>query len=227
MYHPNNPRRRSSAAAPLSPSAVPELSILPKPLAADAVPVGQLVSASSKFNPSVLEHRDFDDIGTRWYKDVIFVNSENGKFTSSLGAAHLVHGNPGSGTEVGTIEAEEMRVRMFKDDEAALKKLLQTPEAAQWVKQQLQNGDVGFVTATREVTNASYKRARLVDVGNNNFEVIREVGGEGKDGKRRDSGLDVITGSKKDVVGVVVKKVVPKNGGELGLGEEIGTKFWS
>lgn len=216
-------RRPSSNEAPLSPSAVPELAILPKPLASTALPVGQLVSKTSKLNPSTLEDRDYDDAGTRWYKDVIVFNTSSSTFLKSLGAQHIVQEKLESGTAAGTIEAEEQRVRMLKDEAASLKKVLQAEEAKQWLKD---NADAGFVVATREVTNASYKRARLVDIGNGNFEVVREISGEGQDGKRRDSGLQVNTGHKRDVVGVVVKRVVMKDG-EATLGEELAADFWN
>jgi len=217
-------RRRSSAAAPLSPSAIPDLSLLPTPLASDAVPVGQLVSKSSKLDPTTLENRDFDDIGTRWYKDVILVSTSTGLFATSLGGVHLIQ-KPAEGEEVATIEAEQQLVRLLKDPVAALQKAVSASEAKKWLEQQA-DGDVGFVVATREVTNASYKRSRLVDRGNRNFEVVREVGAEAKDGKRRPSGLEVQTGSKKDVVGVVVRKVVVE-GDSVTLGAELGTQFWN
>ncbi|KAF2246285.1 hypothetical protein BU26DRAFT_65449 [Trematosphaeria pertusa] len=199
------------------------LAILPQPLCPSALPVGQLVSKTSKLAPSTLEDRDYDDIGTRWYKDVILYNTASGRFVESLGGTHLVQKTLDKGTEAGTIEAEEQRVRLLKDPSAALKKVLQAEEAKQWLKE---NAEAGFVVATREVTNASYRRARLVDVGNGNWEVVREVGGEGKDGKRRDSGLDVQTNSKSDIVGVVVRKVVVE-GGEARLGGEMAAEFWN
>jgi len=210
--------------APLSPSAIPDLLLLPAPLASSSLPVGQLVSKSSKLDPTSLADRDYDDIGTRWYKDVILVDASTGRFTMSLGGTLLVQ-RPGEGTEVGTIEAPQQRVRLLKDPSAALRKVISTSEAKQWLKEQAQSGDFGFVVATREVTNASYKRARLVDVGNGNWEVIREVGGEAKNGKRRPSGLEVQTGSKNDAVGVVVRKIVVE-GDNVSLGVEIGAEFW-
>ncbi|KAH7135431.1 hypothetical protein B0J11DRAFT_159338 [Dendryphion nanum] len=221
--------RRSSSISnpPLSPSAVPDLAILPAPLAAEKLPVGQLVTKSTKLNPTTLEDKDYDDGGCRWYKDVILLSTSTGLFTESLGGAHLVQKKLEADSSVGTIEAEQMRVRLLKDADSALKKVLTSEEAKNWIKEHAQNEDVGFVTATREVINASYKRARLVDIGAGNFEVIREVGGETKEGKRRDSGLDVpLTGSKTDVVGVVVRKVVVE-GNEIKLGNELNAQFWN
>lgn len=216
-------RRRSSAAqSPLSPSIIPDLAILPEPLASAALPVGQLVSKTTKLASSTLEDRDYEDIGVRWYKDVILFSSSSGRFTDSLGSAWTIK-KPTEGLEAGTIEAPETRVRLLKDPAAALKKVLLAEDAAKFVKD---NADAGFVVGTREVTNASYKRVRLVDVGNGDFEVQREVGGEGQGGKRRDSGLLVETNSKTDVVGVLVRKVVME-GGEATLGEELKTaEYW-
>ncbi|KAH7071294.1 hypothetical protein BKA63DRAFT_517684 [Paraphoma chrysanthemicola] len=216
-------RRPSHLSEPLSPSIIPDLAILPRPLPAADLPCGLLVSKSSKHTSSALEDRDFDDIGTRWYKDVIFFNAEDGSFVESFGGTHLVQKTLGKGLEAGTIEAEEQRVRLLKDADAALDKIWQDEAAKKWIKDQ---DEAGFVVAHRQVSNASYKRARLVDVGNGNFEVVREVGGEDKSGKRRDSTLDVKnTDSKWDTVGVVVKKIV-FDGDSVKLGQELGVSYW-
>lgn len=217
-------RRPSYLEAPLSPSAVPDLALLPKPLPADTLPCGQLVSKGAKYTPTTLEDRDYDDIGTRWYKDVIFFNSDNGHFVESFGGTHLLQKPLDKGMEAGTIEAEEQHVRLLKDADAALKKVWRDEQAKQWIKEQ---AEPGFVIASRQVANATYKRARLVDVGNGNWEVMREVGGENTSGKRRDSGLDFInTNSKWDVVGVVVKKIVV-DGDDVKLGEDLSTDMWN
>lgn len=217
-------RRPSYLEAPLSPSIIPELALLPQPLPAADLPCGQLVSKQSKHNPTVLEDRDFDDIGTRWYKDVIFFNSENGRFVESFGGTHLLQKPLDKGLEAGTIEAEEQRVRLLKDDAAALAKVWQDDAAKKWIKEQ---DEAGFVVAHRQVSNASYKRARLVDIGNGNWEVVREMGGEDKTGKRRDSGLDVRnTNSKWDTVGVVVRRIIVE-GDDAKLGEELGSSYWN
>lgn len=112
-------------------------------------------------------------------------------------------------------------MRMLKDAEAALKKVWQDEEARKWIKEQ---DEAGFVVAHRQVANASYRRARLVDVGNNNWEVVREVGSEDASGKRRDSGLPIDTNSKWDVVGVVVRKIIV-DGDDVKLGEEMGAQY--
>ncbi|RAQ98989.1 hypothetical protein DDE82_008720 [Stemphylium lycopersici] len=232
-------RRPSYLQGPLSPSIIPDLAILPQPLPAEKLPCGQLVSKASKHTSKALEDRDYDDIGTRWYafpktiymqhakpsryKDVIFFNTENGHFVESFGGTHLLQKPLDKGTEAGTIEAEEQSVRLLKDAEAALNKVWQDEEAKKWIKEQ---DEAGFVVANRQVSNASYRRARLVDIGNNNWEVVREVGSEDTSGKRRDSGLPIETNSKWDVVGVVVKKIVV-DGDEVRLGEELGAQYWS
>ncbi|KAH7396337.1 hypothetical protein BKA66DRAFT_566831 [Pyrenochaeta sp. MPI-SDFR-AT-0127] len=216
-------RRPSYLEAPLSPSIIPDLAILPQPLPADTLPCGQLVSKKSKHTSAALEDRDYDDIGTRWYKDVIFFNAEDGRFLESFGGTHLVQKPLDKGTEAATIEAEEQRVRLLKDADAAIKKVWQDEGAKKWIKEQ---DEAGFVVASRQVSNASYKRARLVDVGNGNWEVMREVGGEDKSGKRRDSGLPIDTNSKWDAVGVVVRKIIIE-GDEVKLGEELGTEYWN
>jgi hypothetical protein len=217
-------RRPSHLSEPLSPSIIPELAILPQPLPAADLPCGQLVSKSSKHNPTTLEDRDFDDIGTRWYKDVIFFNTEDGRFTESFGGTHLLQKPLDKGTEAGTIEAEEQRVRILKDEDAAINKVWKDETAKKWIREQ---GEAGFVVAHRQLSNASYKRARLHDIGNGNFEVVREVGGEDKSGKRRDSTLDVKnTESKWDTVGVVVRKIIVE-GDDVKLGEELGASYWN
>ncbi|KAF7680336.1 hypothetical protein GT037_001987 [Alternaria burnsii] len=215
-------RRPSYLDGPLSPSIIPELAILPQPLPAEKVPCGQLVSKTSKYTSKALEDRDYDDIGTRWYKDVIFFNAENGHFVESFGGTHLLQKPLDEGTEAGTIEAEEQSVRLLKDADAALQKVWQDEEARKWIKEQ---DEAGFVVAQRQVSNASYKRARLVDIGNNNWEVVREVGNEDAAGKRRDSGLPIDTNSKWDVVGVVLKKIIVE-GDDVKLGDELGAQYW-
>lgn len=217
-------RRPSYLEAPLSPSIIPDLAILPKPLPADDLPCGLLVSKTSKHKHNSLEDRDFNDIGTRWYKDVIFFTSDNGRFVESFGGTHLVQKPLDKGLEAGTIEADEQRVRLLKDADTAIAKVWQDEAAKKWIKEQ---DEAGIVVAHRQVANASYKRARLVDVGNGNWEVIREVSGEDKSGKRRDSGLDVKnTNSKWDTVGVVVQKIVVE-GNTVKLGEELGVSYWN
>jgi hypothetical protein len=217
-------RRPSHLSEPLSPSIIPDLALLPQPLPAADLPCGQLVSKTSKHNPTTLEDRDYDDIGTRWYKDVIFFNSEDGRFVESFGGTHLLQKPLDKGCEAATIEAEEQRVRLLKDDDAAIKKVWQDETAKKWIKEQ---DEAGFVVAHRQISNASYKRARLVDIGNGNYEVVREVGGEDKSGKRRDSTLEVRnTESKWDTIGVVVRKIVV-DGDDVKLGEELGVSYWN
>jgi hypothetical protein len=217
-------RRPSHLSEPLSPSIIPDLAILPQPLPAADLPCGQLVSKSSKHNPATLEDRDYDDIGTLWYKDVIFFNTESGHFVESFGGTHLLQKPLDEGTEAGTIEAEEQRVRLLKDADAAIKKVWSDENAKKWIKEQ---SEAGFVVAHRQISNASYKRARLHDIGNGNFEVVREVGGENKSGKRRDSTLAVKhTESKWDTIGVVVRKIVV-DGDDVKLGEELGASYWT
>jgi hypothetical protein len=218
-------RRPSHLNEPLSPSLIPDLAILPHPLPTTSLPCGLLVSPNSKHTPTELSDRDYDDIGTRWYKDVIFLSSATGAFTQSFGGAHLIDTALSEGEEAGTIEAEEQQVRLLKDPEASLKKLwVEDDGARKWIKEQA--GDAGFVVAVRAVSNASYKRARLVDTGLKTWEVVREVGGEDGSGKRRDSGLEVRpTGTKLDVVGVVVRRIVME-GDDVGLGGELGVEYW-
>jgi hypothetical protein len=217
-------RRPSHLSEPLSPSIIPDLALLPQPLPAADLPCGQLVSKTSKHNPTTLEDRDFDDIGTRWYKDVIFFRTEDGHFVESFGGTHLLQKPLDKGCEAATIEAEEQRVRMLKDDDAAIKNIWRDETCKKWIKEQ---DEAGIVVAHRQVSNASYKRARLVDVANGNYEVVREVSGTDKAGKRRDSTLAVkSTESKWDTIGVVVKKIIVE-GDEVKLGEELGASYWN
>ena len=168
-----------------------------------------------------LPHRSIDSISR--YKDVIFFDTESGRFTESFGGTHLIQKPLDKGTEAATIEADEQRVRLLKDADAALQKVWKDEDTKKWIKEQ---GEAGFVVAHRQVSNASYKRARLVDASNGNWEVVREVSGQDKFGKRRDSGLPIDTNSKWDVVGVLVRKIVV-NGDEVKLGEELGVEYWN
>jgi hypothetical protein len=212
-------RRPSYLSEPLSPSIIPDLALLPQPLPAADLPCGQLVSKKSKHNATTLEDRDYDDIGTMWYKDVIFFNTEDGRFVESFGGTHLLQKPLDKGMEAATIEAEQQRVRLLKDADAALQKVWADDAAKKWIKEQ---------DAHRQLANASYKRARLVDVGNGNYEVVREVGGEDNSGKkRRDSTLEVRnTDSKWDTIGVIVKKIVVE-GDKVRLSEELGVSYWN
>lgn len=210
-------------ASPLSPSIIPSLAILPQPLAADRLPCGQLVSRASKHTAAALEDRDFDDLGTQWYKDVIIFESNTGHFTESLGGTHLLQKPLAKGFEAGTIEADEQHVRLLKNADEALQKIWRDEEAKAWIKQQ--QDEAGLVVAHRQVSNASYKRAALVDAGNGDWEVVRELSGGDPAAKRRDSGLPVETHSKWDVVGVLVRKIVVE-GDAVRLGEELGAAYW-
>jgi len=156
------------------------------------------------------------------YKDVIFFESATGRFTESLGGTHLLQKPLGKGFEAGTIEADEQHVRLLKNADDALQKVWRDEEAKMWIKQQ---DEAGFVVAHRRVSNASYKRATLVDAGNGDWEVVRELGQGDPTEKRRDSGLPIETNSKWDVVGVVVRKIVVE-GNEVKLGEELGAQYW-
>jgi hypothetical protein len=106
-------------------------------------------------------------------------------------------------------------VRLLKDADSAIKKMWQDDAAKKWIEEQ---DEAGFVVAHRQISNASYKRARLLDIGNNNWEVVREVGNEDASGKRRDSGLPIeMTNSKWEVV----------EGDDVNLGEELSAGYWS
>jgi len=212
----------------LSPSELPPIAVLPVPLSADTIPLGQFVSSTNmKHNPgAALADRDYDDLGSRWYKDVVLIDEKTGRFTESLGGVMYIP-KPPSGTAIGTIEAREMRVRKLKNPKEALSKVLHDETMRDWLREETKKGEVGFVCAIREVINASYKRASLVDRGAGNWEVVRSVGGEDSRGKRRDSGLDVDTGSKRDVVGVQVLRIMME-GDNVGLsGDDMGSGFWS
>jgi len=217
-------------------SPFPTLHLPPNPLPTSALPVGLLLPRtttpeSTPLNPNTttsntpaLSDRDFDDAGSQWYKDVITLSTTNGWFLNSLGGVKILESQPPKDQELGTIEAEEMRVRSLKDAVSALKKVENSEEGKKWVelvrKQQEEGKLLGFVTAVREVKNASYKHAKVVKTAGGMWEVVREVHAEEAAGKkRRDSGLDVITGSKWDAVGVEVRRVTILNDGSLELGD--------
>ncbi|KAF2279930.1 uncharacterized protein EI97DRAFT_429699 [Westerdykella ornata] len=207
-----------------------ELDILPQPLAVSSLPVGQLVSPSAKLNTSVLADRDFIDVGDRFYKDVVLIDGKTGRFKESLGGVRLIE-KPAPGDEVGVIEAMEERIRMLKNDAEAFAKVLSRDEQARgWIEKRMDSGEeVGFVTSVREITDPRYKHAMVQETATGGMweiELESPFSQEKGPKKRRDSGLDVVTGSNTDVVGVIVKKVV-REGGDLRLSEEeLGTQYW-
>ncbi|KAF2198873.1 hypothetical protein GQ43DRAFT_442991 [Delitschia confertaspora ATCC 74209] len=237
---------------------IPPLTLLPSPLPSTALQVGRLItkpapsSPSSYLNPSrILIDQDYDDVGHRWYKDVVRVSSVPNKdtkkdgvvFEQSLGASLLIPEKDRptkEGEELGTIESEEVIVRMLKDPTAALNKIFQNEEGKTWLQNIIksgQNNDVYMITALRTVKAASYKRAALIPAGPQKglWEVVRYVPegegeeedirhtGQGKGKKRRDSGLEVDTGSKWDVVGVEIRRVeMDGEGGGVRVGEVVG-----
>lgn len=213
-------------------SRVPrELDILPQPIAASVLPVGQLVSPSAKLNTSVLADRDFVDVGDRFYKDVVVIDGKTGKFKESLGGVRLIE-RPAKGDEIGVIEAMEEMIRMLKNDTEAFAKVVdEDAEARKWIEKRLDGGEeVGFVTTVRQVTDPRYKHAMVQETGTGGMweiELESPFSQARTQKKRRDSGLDVVTGSDVDVVGAIVKRVV-REGGELRLSEEdLGTTYWA
>lgn len=134
--------------------------------------------------------------------------NQAGELTASLGGSLFLE-RPAEGTQLLSLEAENTIVRALKDTSTALKTVCSTPEAQAWLRQQVQAGeDVYFVSAVQEAKNASFKRASVIDAGNGLVKVSREIEQTGQGGVRRDSGLEVPTGTKNDALALELRRVV-------------------
>lgn len=188
--------------------STPRPILLPKPYPSDTYAVGQLLDANEAVDPDILTHKDFDDTHVaNWYKDIISVGP-SGFFTASLGGEHLVE-TPAPGTQLVCLEAEKMAIRCLKNPEQAFAKTCAKRFVADWLKDMARKSKpVYFVTAVQEVENASLKPASFVDAGNGLAEVVTKMDNEESKRRRKDSGFDEPTGSKTDVVGVELRKVL-------------------
>jgi len=214
-----------------------QLHLLPKPLPRGSYTVGTLLikpsTSSNPLSPSVLGDRDYDDTHTvEWYKDILSL-APSGTFIKSLGA-NLFLPKQEPETQLVSLEAERMSIRTLKDYEGTLGRVTGTPDAEVWLKEQVKAGEeVYFVSAVKEVKNASFRRASVKEAGNGLVEVKKMAQTETQpDGERRDSGSDLGLGTtaKSDVIAVELMKVlVTEQDGKLAvkMGEVLNGNLWA
>lgn len=157
----------------------------------------------------------------------------SGRVTSSLGA-NLLLPRQAPETTLVLLEAENMSVRTLKDPQGVLKRVCGPSEAAIWLKAHKEAGEeVYFVSAVKEVKNASFRRASLIDAGNDMVKVRKliqmEAAAQGEGLERVNSAgsdiMDIGSSAKSDVIAVEVRKIIAKDGG-VELGEIVEKSLW-
>ncbi|KAF2272641.1 uncharacterized protein EI97DRAFT_201670 [Westerdykella ornata] len=149
--------------------------LLPRPLPADEVTIGQLLVHplhperggfySHQARQEVDELNDYH-IQLR-YKDLFAVDTE-GRFSANYGAKFdlgRVYRQP----NLLSVTAEQMIQRTSQHPVRAFNAVLEDPEAREWILQTIQDGqDLYVVLGITELKNAVFKRARLRDAGASN-----------------------------------------------------------
>jgi hypothetical protein len=146
--------------------------LLPKPLPADEVTIGQLLI--HPLHPerdgyySQDSHEKIDELNDYHiqlrYKDYFSVDQE-GRFMANYGAKFdlgRVYRQP----NLLSVTAEQMIQRTSQHPVEALHLVLEDPEAREWIQQTVaQNNDFYIIVGITEFKNAVFKRARLQDAG--------------------------------------------------------------
>lgn len=146
--------------------------LLPKPLPANDVIVGQLVS--HPLHPerdgfhSELAHAEVDALNDYHiqlrYKDVFSVDAE-GRFMTNYGAKFDL-GRVFRQPNLLTVHAEQMIQRNSMSPRRAFEAVCADPEAQQWIHEQAAEGkNFYMVVGVTELHQASFKRAKLQDAG--------------------------------------------------------------
>lgn len=183
--------------------------LLPKPLPADEVTVGQLIT--HPLHPerdgfySQQAHAEIDDLNDYHiqlrYKDLFSVDTE-GRFMTNYGAKFdlgRVYRQP----NLLTVIAEQMIQRTSQHPTRAFQAVLEDPEARQWIYDIVKDGkEFYIVMGVTELKNAVFKRAKLQDAGASNrlSELPLEKGAKVPRAVRRDSTLGV--SNEKHISGV-------------------------
>ncbi|KAL6704375.1 hypothetical protein ACN47E_008227 [Coniothyrium glycines] len=149
--------------------------LLPKPLPADTVVIGQLLThplhpERDSFYPDKA-HAEIDDLNDfriqLRYKDLFSVDAE-GRFLTNYGAKFdlgRIYRQP----NLLTVRAEQMIQRTSQDPSQAFQAAVNDPEARAWIHEQIQAGKpLYIVLGTTELKNATFKRAKLHDAGASN-----------------------------------------------------------
>ncbi|KAF2652056.1 hypothetical protein K491DRAFT_71241 [Lophiostoma macrostomum CBS 122681] len=194
--------------------------LLPKPLPADEVTVGQLLI--HPLHPekdgflSQAASAEIDDLNDYHiqlrYKDLFSVDQE-GRFMTNYGAKFdlgRVYRQP----NLLTVFAEQMIQRDSQHPIRAFQAVLEDPQAREWITRIVQAGkEIYIVMGVTELKNAVFKRAKLQDAGASNRlnELPIEKGAKVPKAVRRDSTLGLGTETKvSGVFGMDVRKVTAR-----------------
>jgi len=146
--------------------------LLPKPLPADQITVGQLLThplhPSRDGFYSQAAHAELDDLNDYHiqfrYKDVFSVDSE-GRFITNYGAKFDL-GRVFRQPNLLTVKAEQMIQRTSQRPGHAFRAVCNDPEARSWIAEQVGKGTpLYIVLGITELKNAAFKRAKLSDSG--------------------------------------------------------------
>jgi|TARA_R110002003_G_scaffold534_8_gene20270 hypothetical protein len=149
--------------------------LLPKPLPADLLTVGQLVT--HPLHPerdcfySQAAHEEVDDLNDYHiqlrYKDVFSVDSE-GRFITNYGAKFDL-GRIFRQPNLLSVKAEQMIQRTSQQPTQAFEAVCSDPEARAWIYEQVKAGKpLYIILGITELKNAAFKRAKLLDAGASN-----------------------------------------------------------
>ncbi|KAF2267264.1 hypothetical protein CC78DRAFT_93927 [Lojkania enalia] len=194
--------------------------LLPKPLPADLITVGQLVTHplhperdsfySQKAHEEIDELNDYH-IQLR-YRDVFSVDSE-GRFMTNYGAKFdlgRVYRQP----NLLTVAAEQMIQRTSQDPRRAFEAVCEDPEAQEWILERSKEGkDFYLIVGVTELKNAVFKRAKLQDAGASKRlnELPIEKGANVPRAVRRDSTLGLGTEAHlSGVFGMDVRRITAR-----------------
>lgn len=146
--------------------------LLPKPLPADLLTVGQLLT--DPLHPerecfySQTAHAEVDELNDYHiqlrYKDLFSVDSE-GRFMTNYGAKFDL-GRIFRQPNLLTVKAEQMIQRTSQSPSQAFQAVCNDPEARTWISEQVKaNKPLYIVLGVTELKNAAFKRAKLHDAG--------------------------------------------------------------
>ncbi|KAF2703034.1 hypothetical protein K504DRAFT_508441 [Pleomassaria siparia CBS 279.74] len=194
--------------------------LLPKPLSANDVVVGQLLA--HPLHPekdgfySEISHEEVDDLNDYniklRYKDIFSVDQE-GRFMANYGAKFdlgRIYRQP----NLLSVTSEQMIQRSSQSPTATFEAVCNDPEARQWIYNLArENKDMYIVVGVTELKNATFKRAKLQDAGASKRlnELPIESGAKVPRAVRRNSTLGI--GSERYVSGVFgmdVRRVVAR-----------------
>jgi hypothetical protein len=196
--------------------------LLPKPLRADLITVGQLLT--EPLHPerecflsqaALAEVDDLNDYHIQLrYKDLFSVDSE-GRFLTNYGARFDL-GRVFRQPNLLTVKAEQMIRRLSQYPSKAFEAVCNDEEARTWIYQQIEAGKpLYIVLGITELKNATFNRARLHDGGassrlnetplENDAKVPKSLRGRG----RQESGLGTGT-SISGVFGMDVRRIAAR-----------------